>query len=294
VTENWPRISIVTPCLNQVEFIEQTIRSVLDQGYPNLEYIVIDGGSTDGTVEVIELYADQLAFFVSEPDAGQAAAINKGFTRATGDVLAYINSDDYYLPGAFQRVAEEYIFNPFGVLCGGCQHVDEGGTPIQIVHGRVGGLADLLDARTYRHAYLTQPEVFWSTTLARAAGPFSEALNWAFDFEFWVRAVHNGADVRTIEADLACFRRHPAQKTLGQADARAEEVDVIRDYRRDPSMTTRDRRRVAASLRWLRSDIALTRAKAARVEGRALRCGVELGVAVLASPWTTVRRLAEH
>ena len=103
-----PRITIVTPSFNQGQYLEQTLRSVLDQGYPNLEYIVVDGGSTDDSVDILNRYADRLAWWVSEKDAGQSDAINKGFARASGDVYGYINSDDFLYPGALEAVGKAY------------------------------------------------------------------------------------------------------------------------------------------------------------------------------------------
>src|SRR5690242_3711403 len=123
-----PKISIITPSFNQAAYIEQTIKSVLDQDYPNLEYIVIDGGSSDGSVEIIRKYENRIAFWVSEPDNGQAHAINKGLARATGDIIAYLNSDDYYLQGALKQVADlSNRRSDLDLLHGRCRVVDQHG-----------------------------------------------------------------------------------------------------------------------------------------------------------------------
>src|SRR5436190_573079 len=126
-----PKLSIVTPSLNQGAFIERTIRSVLDQGYPNLEYVIVDGGSTDETVEIIRRYEDQLAWWVSEPDQGQTDAINKGIERTSGEIVAYINSDDYYLPGAFERAVEAFEGTDRSWIAGASLDLDEQGDPTQ-------------------------------------------------------------------------------------------------------------------------------------------------------------------
>ena len=121
----WPKISIVTPSFNQVQFIEETIRSVILQNYPNLEYIIIDGGSTDGSVEIIKKYEKYLTYWVSEPDSGQSEAINKGWKIATGDIIAWLNSDDMYMPYALSTIASMYAANPDKIIFqGSCNNID--------------------------------------------------------------------------------------------------------------------------------------------------------------------------
>jgi glycosyltransferase involved in cell wall biosynthesis len=137
-----PKLTIITPSFNQAAFIERTLRSVLDQGYENLEYFVVDGGSTDGSVDIIRRYEDRLAWWVSEPDEGQTDALNKGLRRATGDVVAYINSDDYYLPGAFANAIAGFEQSGARWVAGTCRYVnvheddDHSWVPSLPTHGR--------------------------------------------------------------------------------------------------------------------------------------------------------------
>ncbi len=128
-TSSLPRVSIVTPSFNQAAFLEETIQSVLSQDYPNLEYIIIDGGSTDGSVEIIKKYADKLAYWVSEKDTGQADAINKGLIRVTGEIVAWLNSDDIYLPGTIRAAVEALQAHPdCGLVYGDVLSVDAKGS----------------------------------------------------------------------------------------------------------------------------------------------------------------------
>ena len=131
----WPKISIVTPSYNQAEYLEQTIRSVLLQRYPNLEYIIMDGGSTDGSVEIIRKYQEWITFWTSEEDQGQTDAIQKGFSRSTGSILAWLNSDDIYFPGALVAMAQAHLLSPRTVLLGKVQNFS--GIKNKIIHREI-------------------------------------------------------------------------------------------------------------------------------------------------------------
>jgi glycosyltransferase involved in cell wall biosynthesis len=177
-------LTVVTPSFNQAEFLEETIHSVLLQHYPNLEYIIMDGGSTDGSVDIIRKYESKLPSWVSEPDRGQSHAINKGWARATGDIIAYLNSDDYYLPGAIHASVRYLIDHPnIDVVYASVIHVDERGREIS----RVRPLRFTVP-RLVRSCFIAQPSVFLRRSVYERLGPLNESIHHSFDYEYWLRA----------------------------------------------------------------------------------------------------------
>lgn len=221
-----PRISIIVPTYNQGCFIEENIRSVLLQGYPNLEYIIIDGGSTDNTVEIIKQYEPWIAYWVSEPDRGQAHAINKGLAIATGEIIAYLNSDDYYLPGTLFRVAEIYKQYPQAdFFHGRCRYVNEQGEKTGEQFGQITKFEEIIDLWDvwWAKQQFVQPEVFWTKRISDRIGNFREDLYYVMDYEYWCRLLKVGSKVTSIDQELSCFRVTSTQKS-NQSEAVASEL----------------------------------------------------------------------
>jgi glycosyltransferase involved in cell wall biosynthesis len=223
-----PRVSVVTPSFNQAVFLERTILSVLEQEYPNLEYIIIDGGSTDGSVEIIQKYADRLAYWISEPDRGQTDAINKGFSHATGDILAWLNSDDTYLPGALAGAASFLQQNgKVGLVYGDMNFIDE--------HDQVIGKfnAALTDLKRLRRGYIhvPQPAAFIRADLWRQVGPLDPTFFFAMDYDLWVRLAQK-SDFAYLKGETwANFRLHSGGKTVVSDDRNWPEL--LRVHYRD-------------------------------------------------------------
>jgi glycosyltransferase involved in cell wall biosynthesis len=218
-----PRISVVTPSYNQGAYLEETILSVLGQRYPNLEYIVVDGGSTDDSVEIVRRYESSLAGWVSEPDDGQSAAINKGFRVATGDVLAWLNSDDMYLMGALAHVASTIDVGRPVVLFGNALRFSNEtgsarGSDVEAAHATQD--LSLTD-------YIVQPSAFWTREAWARTGELDESLTFAFDWEWFVRAQHAGVTFRPTARYLSLYRLHAEHKTGSGGDARLRELTSI-------------------------------------------------------------------
>src|SRR5437870_318176 len=211
----WPRISIVTPSFNQGQFIEETIRSILLQGYPALEYLILDGGSTDSSVEIIKKYSPWLSYWVSKPDAGQSDAINRGLKRASGDFATWINSDDMLYKNALAEHALRIGFDSSVVYVGICAHTDENGKILSMHRGRIHSLKDLLRIPEVwrKGGNIVQPEVLFPRKLALEVGCLTRDNHSCMDYELWGKFFLAGAKFQYTEVPFGMHRRHDQQKS---------------------------------------------------------------------------------
>ena len=210
---SWPKISITTPGFNHGKYIEETIRSILLQGYPNLEYFVHDGGSKDETVSILKKYEPWLAGWVSAKDGGQTDAINKGWKRSTGEIIGYLNSDDWYYPGAFFEAARVFKADPKAMWV--CGQVDNCWSPEKISkrhEPHTTGLVELLGRKDYGYH---QPGMFWRRELVEKVGHFDLEMQYSFCPDFWARSLIAGFTPVNIQKPFAGFRLHESSKTVG-------------------------------------------------------------------------------
>ena len=222
-----PLVSIITPSFNQARYLEATIKSVFSQDYAGIEYMVVDGGSNDGSVDVIKKYENRIAWWVSEKDKGQTDAINKGFAQAQGEILAWINSDDTYEPGAVSAAVKYLQEHPeVGMVYGGCNFINESGRVI----GKFG--AAQTNYRLLRQGYVHIPQqtMFFRADLWKQVGPLDPSFYFAMDYDLWTRIAAR-SEIKYVPQTWANFRLHTSGKTIA-ADDRCW-PEMIRVHYRD-------------------------------------------------------------
>lgn len=216
-----PTVSIVTPSYNQGEFIEETINSVLSQNYQNIEYIVVDGASTDNTVEILKKYASKIKW-ISEKDNGQADAINKGFRMTKGEIIYWLNSDDVLLPGSVSKIVDEYNNNPdVDIIYGKCHFTDVsnkivGKYPTEIYNFR----------RLAMFNFICQPSAFFKRKAFFESGCLNEHLKYALDYDLWIRMAKK-FNFKYLPEFLSCYRLHDASKTVDTKQALANNKETL-------------------------------------------------------------------
>jgi glycosyltransferase involved in cell wall biosynthesis len=235
-----PKLSIITPSFNQADFLERTILSVLNQGYPNLEYIIIDGGSTDHTVEVIKKYEKHITYWVSEKDNGQVDALNKGFRRATGEWVAFQNSDDVYFPGSFLNLAKAWNNDraDHDIFYGDLYLIDTEDKVTELLKT----IPYSLHSQLWEGMQMHNQSIFFKRSLIDRYGAFDESYRFAFDYEFITRYTSQpGVHAKRIEGLAGALRVHENAKSSTIADVGSREHEKIqREYaqklkRKDPT-----------------------------------------------------------
>ena len=228
--KNYPKISIVTPSYNQGQYLEDTILSVLGQFYPNLEYLIYDAASSDNSVEIIKKYEDQLSFWVSQKDNGQADAINRGFLKATGEILMWLNSDDVLMPNVLHFIAEQYVKNGEGIYCGNCIHfreVNPNGlyaSGSNVASGYNSTSLELADT-------IIQPSSFWTKKVWLENGLLDDNLHYGFDWEWFLRAKHKNISFYFINKPISLYRFHDAHKSgVGGKKRQEELLEIYKKY----------------------------------------------------------------
>lgn len=270
-----PRISIITPSYNQAQFLERTLCSVLDQNYSNLEYFVIDGGSNDGSVQIIKRYEKHLAGWLSEKDNGQTDAINKGLARCTGNIIAYINSDDVYLPDTLNHVAQLMSGqNAANWVIGQCRQIDEDDHDLGAFKHTLP--TNFLSYISRESGLLPQPSSFWNAEFFNDYGHFALDLHYSFDYEFNCRLLSQGQAPTLTDHPTAGFRMWDESKGGSQPIAFGlERIEVTRRYMH--MLNLHDRIKLIRNMGYRQRAYAIQQAQ--------LKTGASLWSKIITKPW---------
>jgi glycosyltransferase involved in cell wall biosynthesis len=222
---NYPKISIITPSYNQAKYLERTILSVLNQNYPNLEYIIIDGGSTDGSKEIIKKYEKYLKYWISEKDNGQTDALNKGFAKSSGEILAWLNSDDVYLPGTLFKIANLFAENKFTDVVYGNMYIIDAFNKIIGERRLIPWIPVISKLGTLYGGYgVYQPSSFWKRKLHFKVGGLDTEFKFCMDNELQIKFVLANAKFKFVDEFLTAFRVHEDSKTVTLQEIQANEI----------------------------------------------------------------------
>ena len=281
---HWPRVSLVTPSYNQAQFLEDAIQSVLSQDYPDLDYIIIDGGSIDGSPEIIQEYEGYLAFWISEPDEGQADAINKGWRRASGEYVWWLNSDDMLTPGSLHTAVEFLEQYPeVDLVYGDIVHVDEAGRRVGLWPYPDFDLADFLSSGLHS----SQPGALLRRSALERVGPLDIDYHYAMDSEFWLRLALAGGQLARVAAQLAMFRVHQEAKSqMGSGKAVEERYRLAESVE---EQAERDDRLKESLVPRMWSSIHIECSRIWMSAGQYQNCGQELSLALKTSPSLILR-----
>ena len=212
VNTQYPKISIITPSYNQGDFIEKTIQSVLNQNYPNLEYIIIDGGSKDNSVDIIKKYEKNLTYWVSEKDNGQSEALNKGFKKASGEIIAWINSDDWYEGNVFEIVANYFRNSGASIIAGNCKMIYEGAAEKNFID-KPGKITSIRMLQYWKPFFCPpQPSIFFKNEALEKAGYINETLSYGMDLDLWLR-LSKKYKFKYVDILFANYLIHDASKS---------------------------------------------------------------------------------
>lgn len=246
-----PKISIITPSFNQGQYLEETILSVLEQGYPALEFFIFDGGSTDGSLDIIQKHQDQLTFWESKPDRGQSHAINKGFRMASGEIVAWLNSDDLLAPGALKVVAQAWQQNPgVGLITGQTEIIDQAGKPTGNIFGSE---PNVINSLLSSENPVSQPSTFFSTSALKEVGFLDETLHMSMDWDLWLR-IGARFPMLFITKILSKSRTWEMTKTRTQlVRSGPEHIRIVKNFfKQNPDFLTSIQKRQALGSGYLR------------------------------------------